>query len=136
MTIMPQWLTKRAMMTPDREAVVLSDDTRYTFKELDQHAGQYAYQLKQQGIKQDDHVAVLSKNSYEMFVMIHALQKIGAVMFLLNTRLSVNEFLFQLKDGEVTHLLFQEGFRSVVDELTVEVDLLAYLSSNFLLKER
>ena len=123
MTIMPQWLTKRAMMTPDREAVVLSDDTRYTFKELDQHAGQYAYQLKQQGIKQDDHVAVLSKNSYEMFVMIHALQKIGAVMFLLNTRLSVNEFLFQLKDGEVTHLLFQEGFRSVVDELTVEVDL-------------
>lgn len=55
--------------------------------------------------------------------MIHALQKIGAVMFLLNTRLSVNEFLFQLKDGEVTHLLFQEGFRSVVDELTVEVDL-------------
>lgn len=49
MTIMPQWLTKRAMMTPDREAVVLSDDTRYTFKELDQHAGQYAYQLKQQG---------------------------------------------------------------------------------------
>ena len=123
MTIMPQWLTKRAAMTPEREAVVLSDNTRYTFKELHEHAGQYAFQLKQQGIQAGDHVAVLSKNSYEMFVMIHALQQVGAVLFLLNVRLTENELIFQVKDGQVKHLIHQDSFQEVAENIQQEIDL-------------
>ncbi|TFB13792.1 o-succinylbenzoate--CoA ligase [Filobacillus milosensis] len=117
MTITPNWLDQRAFLTPDKEAIVLADGQSYTFKELQHDAKLYATHLKNQGFKQGDHIALLSSNCYEFAVVIHALHYIGAVAFLLNTRLTVNELAFQIEDGEVTGLIHHENYKEVADKL-------------------
>ncbi|MET3683617.1 O-succinylbenzoic acid--CoA ligase [Alkalibacillus flavidus] len=119
MTTMLNWLTKRADLSPDHDAVVLPDDTTYSFKELYDHSTTMAHFLQQKGIKYGDHVAVMSPNQYRFIVTIHALNMIGAVSFLLNSRLSRSEIAFQLDDGDVSAVILDEQYRDQVDHQNV-----------------
>ncbi|GEL77922.1 o-succinylbenzoate--CoA ligase [Tenuibacillus multivorans] len=118
MTITPNWLEKRAYLSPNKEAIVLPDGTTYTFQQLKDDARSYAAYLQQQGFKKGDHIAVLSSNSYEMAVIIHALHYIQAISFLLNVRLTENELEFQINDGEVQGLIYHPEFEETAQSLT------------------
>ncbi|MGP4072971.1 o-succinylbenzoate--CoA ligase [Piscibacillus sp. B03] len=123
MTIMPNWLDKRAYLTPHMEAIVLNDGSRYTFKQLQHDAKVYAAHLKQQGYGKGDHIALLSSNCYEFAVVVHAFHYIGAVAFLLNTRLTESELLFQLNDGEVKSLIYHTQYKEVATNLSEQCNL-------------
>ena len=56
----------------------------YTFLELEQSVNLFAKKLIDKGVKPDDHVALLSLNSYNWVVAFYAIIKIGAVAVLLN----------------------------------------------------
>ncbi|MBO8156709.1 MAG: o-succinylbenzoate--CoA ligase [Bacillaceae bacterium] len=108
MDTMPHWLEKRAQLTPERTAIQLEDGTDHTFQKMRDDAISFAYQLNTAGVQRGDHIAILSQNSYEMAVAIHALSYIGAVGVLLNTRLSPRELAYQIKDSESAFLLYDE----------------------------
>ncbi|MDQ0160853.1 o-succinylbenzoate--CoA ligase [Alkalibacillus salilacus] len=120
MTTMINWLEKRADLSPNTDAVKLSDGTTYSFSELYHHARSMALQLKQEGIKSGDHVSVISPNHYRFLVTIHALNLIGAVSFLMNIRLSSAEIAFQLQDGDVSAVILDQRYENLVgDDLNV-----------------
>ncbi|WP_188206556.1 o-succinylbenzoate--CoA ligase [Alkalibacillus aidingensis] len=119
MTAMRHWLSKRADFSPNTEAVVLTNGDTFTFKQLEIHAKSMAANLRRQGIHPNSHVGVLANNSYPFLVLIHALNYLGAVSFLINTRLTSQEICFQLEDGEVEWLLYSEGYSNVVSELNI-----------------
>ncbi len=123
MTVMPNWLDKRAYLTPHKEAIVLNDGSKYTFKQLQHDAKSYAAYLKRQGFNKGDHIALLSSNCYEFAVVIHAFHYIGAVAFLLNTRLTAPELLFQLKDGKVKGLIYHSKYKEVANTLSEQAHL-------------
>ncbi|MGM8216521.1 o-succinylbenzoate--CoA ligase [Bacillaceae bacterium W0354] len=127
----PNWLDKRAFLTPDIEAIVLTDGTTYTFQQLQKHAKSFAHYLKENGVKKGDHIGLLSKNSYEMVVTIHALHYIGAVTCLLNTRLKAEELLFQIKDGEMTTIIFHPELSEKVEQLTAKQSIRSMNLSSF-----
>ena len=58
---MPNFLKKRAFLTPDRTAIYFNETTM-TFKELYESAYQTAGKLQGAGIKKDQYVGVLLKN--------------------------------------------------------------------------
>ncbi|GAA0465006.1 o-succinylbenzoate--CoA ligase [Alkalibacillus silvisoli] len=117
MTTMLNWLTKRAELSPTQDAVVLKDGTTYSFEQLKNHAKHMAKYLMDLGVSQGDHVAVIAKNSYRFLITVHALNYVGAVSFLINTRLTNQEIDFQLKDGQVKYLLFDENLKQQISEL-------------------
>ncbi|WP_175615156.1 o-succinylbenzoate--CoA ligase [Piscibacillus halophilus] len=117
MAMMPNWLDKRAYLTPNLEAIVLKNGESYTFKQLQNDSKAYATFLSQQGFKKGDHIAVLSSNCYEFAVVVHALHYIGAVAFLLNTRLTTGELVFQLEDGEVSGFIYHPTYENTAKEL-------------------
>ncbi len=121
----PNWLDKRAYLTPNKEAIVLNQNESYTFYELQQHAKSFATFLKHQGVKQGDHIGLLSTNCYEMVVTIHALHYIGAVTFLLNVRLKEDELLFQLKDGNIQTVIHHPNLTEKVNGLKKQHELKA-----------
>ncbi|WP_156882568.1 o-succinylbenzoate--CoA ligase [Halalkalibacillus halophilus] len=109
---MINWLDKRADLSPDTEAIVLPDGASYTFEKLREDALAMAHTLVAEGIRPGDHIAVLSENSYRMVVLIYAIHYVNAVAVMLNTRLSHDEWRYQLKDSGVTFLIASEQYEN------------------------
>ncbi|QHS23101.1 o-succinylbenzoate--CoA ligase [Virgibacillus sp. MSP4-1] len=107
MTYIPHWLEKRYDLTPEKTAIQLQDRTKISFLKLRQDSLEMAGKLNQIGISPNDHVALLSKNSYEMVTIIHAITYLQATVVLLNTRLTANELFYQYEDSESSFFLYQ-----------------------------
>lgn len=76
--------------------------------------------LRNLGIARDDRVAVLAANSDHYFDAYFAIFWAGAVIVPLNTRLSVPELLFQLRDVGAKALLVGDGFEQQAQALAAE----------------
>lgn len=113
---MPNWLAKRASLTPNR--VCLTDGpVTWTFKELHDHAWVTARKLYAVGIRQGDRVAVLLENSFRLPQVIYALQYIGAVTVLLNIRLAPPELVWQLQDANCKLLIYDSELADAVQAM-------------------
>jgi o-succinylbenzoate---CoA ligase len=112
----PNWLMKRAFLTPERTAIIYKNK-QVTFQQLHQHVLKKANQLHAAGIQKGHFVGVLMKNSLEMAEIIHALKYIGAVTVLLNTRLTAEELTWQLKDSTCTYLVTEQLFKDKYAEI-------------------
>ena len=111
-------LTKRAFLTPDREAYVDSHtDLRLTFVELNERSNRISNALAAAGVRKGERVALLLMNSAEFMEAYFGLAKIGAVVVPLNWRLVADELEFILKDAGVSRLIFGEEFIDTVAEL-------------------
>ena len=112
------FLTKRAFLTPDREAYVDSHSPlRLTYQALNARANQVANGFLAAGIRKGERVALLLMNSAEFMESYFALAKIGAVVVPLNWRLVADELEFILKDSETERLIFDGDFVDTVAEL-------------------
>ena len=111
-------LSKRAAITPDREAFVEWErGRRFTFSELNSRANRTAHALLARGIAPGDRVATLLKNSIEFVETYFAIAKIGAVMVPVNWRLVPAEIAYILEDSGSAALLFDDDFDAAVADL-------------------
>lgn len=124
METMPNWLHKRAYMTPERVALIENHD-EMTYKELQDKSVRMANALKNIGIKKGDHVGFLLGNSTETVVCLHSLMYLGAVIVPLNFRLTSSELEFQIRDAEISHLItdtsYIEKAKSALTEANVSL---------------
>ena len=112
------FLTKRAFLTPNREAYVDShSDLRLTFAELNARSNRTANAFVGAGIKKGERVGLLLMNSAEFMEAYFGLAKLGAVVVPLNWRLVADELEFILKDSGTTRLIFGEEFIETVAAL-------------------
>ena len=102
--MIPNWLLKRAFLTPDRIALMFYNE-KWTFKQLKEEVESTAKKLHFCGIEKGNRVAVLLNNHPKMVIILHALQLLGCEAVLLNIRLQEQELVFQIKDSEVRHLI-------------------------------
>ncbi|MGP4064744.1 o-succinylbenzoate--CoA ligase [Oceanobacillus sp. M65] len=118
-TTIPHWLSKQAELAPDQTAIELPDGYSITFNKLKQESQIYAKKLASLGGERGAHIGILSENSLQMMIAIHALSYIGAVGVLLNIRLTDSELNFQLKDADVSILLTSDTQQKRSDTLEV-----------------
>lgn len=114
---MPNFLQKRAQLSPDRIAISYLDE-RLTFKELYDYSLNIAGKLSGLGMKKGSFTGVLVKNSLESAVFLYALQLLGATAVMLNNRLSAAELSYQLDDAKAEFLIYQESFNELASDAT------------------
>ena len=120
---MPNWLYKRASLTPNRTAIEF-EQKRYTFLELHQEAETLARKLK--AISETPKtVACLLENGPHTVALIHALSYIGAVIVPLNTRLTASEIEYQLRDSNAGILVYDDVFREKAVNASKNIDMQA-----------
>jgi o-succinylbenzoate---CoA ligase len=107
--IVPNWLKKRAELTPNRIAIMFEDD-KYTFKQVFESAAKVAGQLTDIGLKKGSTAAVLISNHVDSVMILYALQMLGVRTVILNNRLTSKELLWQLEDSNAEVLLYENAF--------------------------
>jgi O-succinylbenzoic acid--CoA ligase len=125
----PEWLQQRAATMPDRLALI-AGETRWTFRELNAAVEAKASLLSGRGADAGSVVALLGWNSAAYVATVHAAARQGAVLVALNTRLSGDEIEWQLKDAQVTHLVYDDANAAVVSRLRDALPGVAFLPMN------
>ena len=114
----PDWLDKRARLTPDALALVdYASGAETTYAEWNARANRSANFLRSLGVEKGDRVAVYASNCSEYLDLFFAAPKIGAVLQNLNWRLTVHELTGIIDAGEPKVLVFSEDWRAQVEEL-------------------
>ncbi len=112
------FLTKRALLNPDHEALVETEpERRLTYRQLNGRCNQAAHGLAGMGLQEGDRVALLFKNSAEYVELFFALAKMGAIMVPLNWRLAPPELEFILSDSGTVALAFDSEFEETARTL-------------------
>jgi O-succinylbenzoic acid--CoA ligase len=105
---MPEWARQRAIISPDKTALIGSDETM-TFAELDRRAAGIAAHLRAEGVARGDFVAVLGANSLAFACAVFGIMRAGAVLVPVNSRLTATEIGRQLHDCGARILLASGG---------------------------
>jgi o-succinylbenzoate---CoA ligase len=117
---MPNFLKKRAFLTPERTAVYFNEQT-LSFRELYENSYQAAGQLQGLGVKKNQYIGVLLKNHLDTIVILFALQLIGVKAVILNNRLSKKEIVWQINDSKAAALILENDFYEMMQDLEVPV---------------
>jgi fatty-acyl-CoA synthase len=112
------WTGKRAMLTPDREAIFDNIEKKsYSFEEMDRRANQVARLLLDSGVEKGDRVGVLSKNRFDFLDLLFACGKIGAILTPFNTRLTTPEIEYLVGKTEPSMFFYDPNLSTKFREL-------------------
>ncbi|WP_226680649.1 o-succinylbenzoate--CoA ligase [Sutcliffiella horikoshii] len=107
MTVLPNFLMKRAALTPDRIALEM-EDRRMTFLELYSNSLTLSGKLVELGVKRGDRISIFMPNSIELVELLFALKNIGAITVLHNLRLTSKELSYQVEDAASQFILVDD----------------------------
>jgi o-succinylbenzoate---CoA ligase len=125
--MMPNFLQKRAFLTPERPAVYFQEQI-VTFEQLYQRSFQVAGQLHGLGVQKDHYVGVLLKNNLDTVIILFALQLVGVRSVILNNRLSPAELAWQLNDSKAVSLILEDTFDETKAFITNQIPSLKVLT--------
>jgi O-succinylbenzoic acid--CoA ligase len=113
---MPEWLRRRADLTPERLALV-APEGRLSYRELDRRVDAAAEALAGPGTARGDRLALLLRNGTPFVVLVHAAARLGCELVLLNTRLTPDELSWQIDDAGARLLVYDRPNGAAADAL-------------------
>ncbi|PLR84465.1 o-succinylbenzoate--CoA ligase [Bacillus canaveralius] len=131
----PNWLKKRANLTPDRMALYFSGES-YTFKELYIESLNAAAKIAGLKIDTGGYIAVLLRNHPDTVFILLALQMLGIKTVILNNRLSAQELSWQIGDSCAAAVITEESFSSTAVEITKKMDETAVITKEQLFERQ
>ncbi|MBJ8018762.1 acyl--CoA ligase [Bacillus cereus group sp. N34] len=113
MRTMRQLLQKRAMQSPNLEALI-GGEKRYSFQQYNERVNQLAHYLLHTGMERGDRIGILCKNNHPFPSVMMASLKIGAVFIPLNHQLTAYELESIVKEARLKVLVIDDEFSEVV----------------------
>ncbi len=100
-----------------RKKVIFEEKEKVNYKDFKNQIDKVAGYLYKLGVKKEDKVAILLKNSKEFLFSFFAIQKIGAVPVPINTFLKPHEIEHILNHSEAKYLITEKEFQKRVEEI-------------------
>lgn len=106
---------------PDQE-ICYRGEFRYTYKDLHTRVCQLANYLKELGVKQGDTVAVMDYDSTRYLELYFAVPMVGAVLHMVNIRLSQEQILYTIDHAEDDIMFVHSDFIPVLEQIRGRID--------------
>jgi fatty-acyl-CoA synthase len=117
-TFVPDWLDKRAKLTPDKVALIEGPGgPKITFAQWNTRVNRTANYLRSLGVGKGDIVAVYSSNRPEYLDLFWAAPKVGFIIQNLNWRLTVHELRPIVADADPVIFIYSGDWKPQTDEL-------------------
>lgn len=100
----------------EKEAISFKNK-RFTYRELNERVNRLAHALQQQGIRKGDKVAFMLLNCNELFEIMFACGKIGAVFVPINSRFVGPEIRYVLENSDAVVLFFGNEFENEIKKI-------------------
>src|SRR5690625_7366452 len=108
-----------AIRYASKEALTFKDKT-FTYKQFNERINQLSHALRDEGIQKGDKVAFMLYNCNELFEIIFACSKIGAIFVPINSRFIGREIKHVLDNSEASVLIYDIRFENEVDKALAE----------------
>ncbi len=112
----PNWLQKRAYLTPTRTALIFENQV-LTFQDTYDRALSISGKLAAVSIEKGQIIGVLLKNHLDSITILYSLQMIGATAVILNNRLTEDELAWQIQDSKCVALITEDAFETKIAAL-------------------
>jgi len=114
-------LIKNILLTPyaynPNQEIVYKDTTRITYSQFRDRIARLASALIAQGVKPGDTVAVLDWDSHRYLECYFAIPMIGAVIHMINVRLSAEQTLYTIAQAEDKIILVHPDFIPLLEQI-------------------
>ena len=117
----PTLFEKQVSKSPNKTAVIF-ENTKYTYKQLNQKANQLANYLINKKIKPNDVVGVLLPRSFDLIVSIWGILKSGASYMLIDSSLPNERINYMLNQSNASLLITKKDFKKVDFKNTLNFD--------------
>jgi len=107
-----------------KKNMIIFNDAQYNASEINTLSNQLANALIKQGLKKEDRVAVLLKNSLESVITLFGIQKAGMIYVGLNERYSSNELTKIILDCKPTIIFTSKEFKEKINKTMKSVKFL------------
>ncbi|MBT8445616.1 MAG: long-chain fatty acid--CoA ligase [Gammaproteobacteria bacterium] len=123
------WIAHHAGFSPEVPALIdLSAGTSLSYADMHERIdGVASYLRDHHGIRRGDRIAVLAQNRGELFELLFACGRLGAIFLPLNWRLTGPELSYILRDAEPTLLVADNESSALAETLRAELSLGAVL---------
>ncbi len=111
--MIPNWLTQRAYLTPEKTALSFEDET-WTFAQLKDKSMKIARKLTANGLHEGQRIALLGPSNADMVFIIHACMLAGLEIVMLNSRLTTKELEWQLNDSGASAVIVADDMCAVI----------------------
>jgi len=106
---------------PNQE-IVFKDTARITYSQLRERIAKLASALQKMGVKPGDTVAVMDWDSHRYLECYFAIPMIGAVIHMINIRLSTEQLIYTITQAEDKIILVNPDFLPLLDQVKGRID--------------
>ncbi len=114
--IIKKLLNTPLIFSPERE-IVYRDQQRFTYRDLNERIHRLANGLQRLGVAPGDTVAVFDYDSNRFLEAFFAVPMMGAVMQMVNWRLSAEQILYTLNHAEAKTILINADFVPILESI-------------------
>jgi O-succinylbenzoic acid--CoA ligase len=120
MGLMRDWLSHRAVASPDATALIAPDSgLTDTYADLDETVEGIAARLATLGVKRGSHVGLLVNNSPAAVRLIHATMRVGAVVVPLSPQQTESELVPRIARADLDLLICEHEMESLTSDIDV-----------------
>lgn len=113
----PTRILKRAVKLYPNKTAVIDDGLRMTYLELQKRVNRVTHAVSGLGVAPQGRVAILDYNTHRYLETYFGMAQSGRVLLPLNTRLSVDEYVYILNDAEAEALIFHADYKQMIEKV-------------------
>jgi O-succinylbenzoic acid--CoA ligase len=98
------WITEQFERIPDK-IFLQTQNEKISYKLFFEHSLTFAEYLKCNGVKENDHIAIIFDHSFEFLIVVQSLWFLKAIPIPLNYKLNIEEIKIQLKISDAQYLI-------------------------------
>ncbi len=114
------WTGRRSLLDGEQLALV-SHQHEFTYQQLHQRTNQLAHALLAQGVRKGDRISTLMLNSHQVFELLFAAAKLGAVLVPINNRLTAPELTYIFNDATPSICFYHQEFTEQQQAISQQV---------------
>jgi len=119
--IIKKLLNTPLIYAPDQE-IVYRDESRYTYRTLNERIGRLANALTKAGVDGGDTVAVFDYDSHRYLECFFAIPMMGAVLQTVNWRLSSDQIVYTINHAEAKIIIIHADFFPILAEIQDQLE--------------